>query len=163
MHAYRRYGPIITTLAVGALAACGSAAGPGPAAPEPEDVAVGYGTTPADDVTGAIQSVDTERAALCSNTLLEMLEGRVAGLEVIRGPGGQVQLRLRGTTSITGDTNPLIVIDGVPVLPGHIESALSLVMPQDVAHIDVLKDAGSTAIYGSRGANGVIIIRTKKR
>jgi TonB-dependent SusC/RagA subfamily outer membrane receptor len=92
----------------------------------------------------------------------EMLRG-VAGLEVTRLSNGGYQIRIRGQRSIRGnpaDDDPLIVIDGVPASTGP--AALADLAPQDIARIDVLKDAGATSQYGSRGANGVIVITTKR-
>jgi len=80
---------------------------------------------------------------------------------VIHLPYGDVSLRIRGTRSLHGDNEPLLVIDGVPA-HGAIGAALAGLVPRDIARIDVLKDAGSTAIYGIQGANGVILITTKR-
>jgi TonB-dependent SusC/RagA subfamily outer membrane receptor len=85
----------------------------------------------------------------------------VPGLTVIRLPNGDISLRIRGDRSFQGDNEPLLVIDGRPVR-GDIGAALAGLAPRDIERIDVLKDAGSTAIYGSQGANGVIIITTKR-
>ncbi|HEU4565904.1 MAG TPA: TonB-dependent receptor plug domain-containing protein [Gemmatimonadaceae bacterium] len=92
----------------------------------------------------------------------EMLEGRVPGLEVVRTAGGGYTLRIRGVHSFGGRDEPLVVIDGMPILPGGLSTALSGLVPHDIARIDVLKDAGSTAAYGVRGANGVIVITTRR-
>ncbi|HEY6157262.1 MAG TPA: TonB-dependent receptor plug domain-containing protein [Gemmatimonadales bacterium] len=94
----------------------------------------------------------------------EMLRG-VAGLDVTRLPDGGYQLRIRGHRSIRGnpgDDDPLVVIDGIPISREAVGSALAALTPGDVARIEVLKDAGATGFYGSRGANGVIVITTKR-
>ena len=101
----------------------------------------------------------------------KLLEGRVAGLQVLRSPNGDISLRIRGNTPITdpttgqpyGETEPLLVIDGLPVSSGSISMALRALDPHEIANIQVLKDVASTSGYGIRGANGVILITTKKR
>lgn len=95
----------------------------------------------------------------------DLLQGRVPGLEVRRLPGGNYTLRIRGQHGLRGnptDDEPLLVIDGTPVPSGSIGSALAGIAPRDVARIDVLKDAAATGTYGSRAANGVIIVTTKR-
>jgi TonB-dependent SusC/RagA subfamily outer membrane receptor len=100
-----------------------------------------------------------------------MLAGRVPGLQVVRSPNGDISLRIRGNTQVTdpvtgqpfGETEPLLVIDGMSVSSGGISNALRALDPHDVANIQVLKDVSSTSGYGIRGANGVILITTKKR
>ena len=124
-----------------------------------EVVSVGYGTMRRSDLTGSISTV-TERnlaTGILPSTEL-VLQGRVAGLTVTRGSGDPASggsLRLRGGTSLTASNNPLIVVDGIAGVD------INIVQPSDIQSIDVLKDASATAIYGSRGANGVIIITTK--
>ena len=90
----------------------------------------------------------------------EVLRGRIAGVDVRQGPGGIV-IRIRGVTSIMGSNEPLYVVDGVPVRPGQ-GGALVGISPYDIESIEVLKDAVSTTMYGVRGANGVIVIKTKR-
>ena len=87
-------------------------------------------------------------------TIAELLQGRVAGVQVING-----RIRIRGINSIQGNNEPLIVLDGIPLV---VDPSTSHINPHDIQSINVLKDAASTAIYGSRGANGVIEIKTKK-
>lgn len=122
-------------------------------------VVVGYGTQKKRDLTGAVSSVKSEVITLTpSSNAMESLQGRVAGLDITResGQAGEgVSMQLRGNRSITASGNPLFIIDG---LPGDY-SALN---PNDIESIEVLKDASSTAVYGSEGANGVVIITTKK-
>ena len=126
-----------------------------------ELVAVGYGTMRKSDLTGAISTVGAEDLAKGTLSSTEqVLQGKVAGLTVIQGtgdPSSGASLRLRGGTSLTASNNPLIVIDGIPGVD------INQVQPGDIASVDVLKDASATAIYGSRGANGVIIITTKSK
>jgi TonB-linked SusC/RagA family outer membrane protein len=126
-----------------------------------EVVVVGYGSLRKRDVTGAVVSV-SERALrdVPVPNLQQALQGRAAGLEIQRvgnQPGAGGQIRIRGIRSISGSNEPLFVVDGIPW-----DGTLNDINPDDVASIDVLKDASATAIYGSRGANGVILVTTKK-
>lgn len=128
-----------------------------------EVVVVGYGTQRKQDITGSVATIDPDR--LKERPVMnfaEALAGQMAGVHIqqISGmPGGEdLSVRIRGTSSITQSSEPLYVIDGFPVDGG----AFRLVTPQDIESIQVLKDASSTAIYGSRGASGVVIITTKK-
>jgi TonB-dependent SusC/RagA subfamily outer membrane receptor len=91
----------------------------------------------------------------------QVLMGRFPGVTVTRAPDGGISVRIRGTTSIRGNNEPLYVIDGVAIQPGP-GGSLSGINPHDIASIEVLKDPAETAVYGLRGANGVIIIRTKR-
>ena len=111
-------------------------------------------------MTGSITSLRPEETDAGVTQVVQMLE-RVPGLTVIHLPNGDVSLRIRGTRSLHGDNEPLLVIDGVPA-HGAIGAALAGLVPRDIARIDVLQDAGSTAIYGIQGANGVILITTKR-
>ena len=127
-----------------------------------EVVVVGYGTQRKKDVTGAVVSVGEKalREVPTSN-LQGALQGRAAGLEVQRTstrPGAGAVIRIRGERSINGSNDPLIVLDGIPYEGGNLND----INPDDVASVDILKDASATAIYGSRGSNGVILITTKK-
>lgn len=128
-----------------------------------EVLVVGYGTQKKSDLTGSVSTVSGE--ALKNRPVMnfgEALTGQVAGLQIqqIDGtPGGEnLSIRVRGVTSITQSNEPLYVVDGYPMESG----ALALLNPSNIENIQVLKDASSTAIYGSRGANGVVIITTKK-
>lgn len=91
----------------------------------------------------------------------EALTGRFPGVEVNRTPSGGIAVRIRGGSSLMGNNEPLYVIDGIEIAPGP-DGALAGINPYDIDSIEVLKDATSTAMYGSRGANGVIIIKMKK-
>lgn len=126
-----------------------------------EVVVVGYGTQKKGDITGAITSVnDKALTEVPVANLQQALQGRASGLEVQRtgtAPGAGAQIRIRGTRSISGSNDPLIVLDGIPF-----DGNLNDINPNDVASIEILKDASATAIYGSRGANGILLITTKK-
>jgi TonB-linked SusC/RagA family outer membrane protein len=126
-----------------------------------EVVVVGYGTQKKRDITGAISSVKgSEIAEQPTTNAAQALKGKVAGLDVFSSgnePGAGANILLRGQRSIKNDNSPLIVLDGIPMVGGFNE-----INPNDIASIEVLKDASSTAIYGSRAANGVLIITTKR-
>ena len=126
---------------------------------EVQVVAVGYGTQKKSDLTGAISTVTSDNLVKGTISSTEqVLQGKVAGLNIIRpsgDPAAGSTLRLRGGTSLTASNSPLIVVDGIAGVD------INVVQPADIKSIDVLKDASATAIYGSRGANGVIIITTK--
>jgi TonB-linked SusC/RagA family outer membrane protein len=123
-------------------------------------VVVGYATVRRKDLTGSVSSVTAkELKDVPINSAAEALSGRLAGVQVKSSegaPGADVDIYVRGRNSITQSGSPLYIVDGVQV-----ENALSVLSPQDIESIDVLKDAASTAIYGARGSNGVIIITTK--
>lgn len=125
-----------------------------------EVVVIGYGTARKSDLTGAISQVSAKSFENQPLTRVEdALQGRAAGVTVSKaggGPGQAVKVRIRGVNSINGNNSPLVVIDGV------IGGDLSTLNPNDIASMDVLKDASATAIYGSRGSNGVILVSTKK-
>lgn len=144
--------------------ACGRATPAPPAAPEPEAVSFGYGSQERSEISGSVASLsarelDNVRVARVE----ELLQGRIPGLQVIRRANGDFSLRVRGSGSLVGNDEPLLVIDGMPIRMGGIGQALLGIAPQDIARVDVLKDAGAAAIYGSRSANGVIVITTKRR
>lgn len=126
-------------------------------------VAIGYGTAKRSDLTGAISSVSAATIAKVPVTTVDQaLQGRAAGVQVTNNdasPGGNLSVLIRGTGSLApGGNGPLYVVDGYPLNTGGINN----INPSDIASIDVLKDASSTAIYGIRAANGVVIITTKK-
>lgn len=126
-----------------------------------EVVVVGYGTQKKSDVTGSIASVDASAIAKAATTdATGALQGRMPGVVVVKNvarPGAGYSINIRGTHSIGGSNSPLFVIDGIPTTSG-----LNDLNPTDIDKIDVLKDASATAIYGSRGANGVVIVTTKR-
>lgn len=149
--------------ALATLAGCGAPGLP-PAGPAPGDVDVGYGTQPAEDVTGAVTSVSggavNESGPL---KIEELLRGRVAGLHITPLPDGQgFRLRLRGTNSLLADIEPLVVLDGMHISTGELNNALAGLTAADIRQVDVLKDVASTSIYGMRGAGGVILITTRR-
>lgn len=126
-----------------------------------EVTVIGYGTTSKKDLTGAVTSFDAEKQLrdAPNNSLEQALVGRLAGVQIGASEGSldaDYRIVIRGGGSITQDNSPLYIIDGVQV-----EDGLKSLSPQDIERIDVLKDASSTAIYGSRGANGVVLITTK--
>src|SRR6185503_11388971 len=132
-------------------------------------VIVGYGRQRKSDLTGSVGSVRAaqlqERPAASVN---QALAGRIAGVQVNTNsgrPGGQTNVRIRGFSSINTSNNPLYVVDGV-ILPVGTQSqnsnSIDFINPDDIASVEVLKDASATAIYGARGANGVILVTTKK-
>ncbi|MBP2831710.1 TonB-dependent receptor [Aquimarina sp. U1-2] len=142
-------------------------------------VVIGYGSVRKKDVTGAVATVKPEDFNQgVQNSPDQLIQGRVAGVQVTAAsgePGAANNIRIRGTSSIRGGNNPLIVVDGVPLDGGNTSAGsdvgtgrssarnpLNFINPNDIASIDVLKDASATAIYGSRGSNGVVIITTKK-
>jgi TonB-dependent starch-binding outer membrane protein SusC len=142
------------------LAACGAARG-ARTVPALERGEQGYGSTLRGEATGGTTSLSGEElTAQRVNNVEELLDGRVPGLLVTR-TGGALSVRVRGVRSFLGNNEPLVVIDGIPMNAPTVSQALSGLAPQSVARIDVLKDAGSTAAFGSRGANGVILVTTK--
>ena len=145
-----------------------------------EVVVIGYGTVLKKDISGSISSVSVnDRVATQSNSVDQLLQGRASGVQVIQNgatPGSGISVKIRGTNSLRGNNEPLYVIDGIiissageDVLPTGIgntgqetQNGLNGINPRDIESIQVLKDASATAIYGSRGANGVVLITTKK-
>ena len=122
-------------------------------------VVIGYGTQKKRDLTGAVVSMKNEDVTIApTSDVMEALQGKIAGFDITKESGeigAGVNLLLRGSRSIYGDNQPLFIIDG---LPGSYES----ISPNDIESVDVLKDASATAIYGSAGANGVVLITTKR-
>jgi TonB-linked SusC/RagA family outer membrane protein len=145
-----------------------------------EVVVVGYGTVKKKDATGAVSALgskDFQKGIVTSPE--QLMQGRVAGVQITQQsgePGGGINVRIRGTSSVLGGNNPLFVIDGVPLSGDNTSSGgdnqgvgrqpaknpLNFLNPDDIASMDILKDASATAIYGSRGANGVVLITTKR-
>lgn len=145
-----------------------------------EVVVIGYGTTTKKDATGAVDAISSKDLTTVSAINPgAALRGKIAGVQVSQAngePGGGLNIRVRGNSSVRGGNDPLIVIDGIPLSGGNVsaggadiagvgsssaKSALNFINQEDIESITVLKDASSTAIYGSRGANGVVIITTK--
>lgn len=144
-----------------------------------EVVVIGYGSTTVKDATGSVASVtseDFQKGVISSPE--QLIQGKTAGVQIASGsgePGSGISIRIRGTSSVRSNNNPLFVVDGVPLPSGDTSAEgsdigvgssaarnpLSFLNPNDIENISILKDASSTAIYGSRGANGVVIITTK--
>lgn len=142
-----------------------------------EVVVVGYGKQKRSDLTGAISSVSSDKISVTPVPTLDLaLQGRAAGLQITSTsaePGGGTTMRIRGSNSVNGNNEPLIVLDGYPLPVGGEASSnstsraqgsnlLGFLNPTEIESVEVLKDASATAIYGSRGANGVIVVTTKK-
>ena len=145
-----------------------------------EVVVVGYGTVKKKDATGAVSAIGTKdfnKGVISSPE--QLMQGRVAGVAITQNngePGGGINVRIRGTSSIRAGNGPLFVVDGVPLSGGSVtadgpsgglgsssaRNPLNFLNPDDIASIDILKDASATAIYGARGAQGVVFITTKK-
>lgn len=126
-------------------------------------VVIGYGSVKKSDVTGSVASVKTEALKeIPANSVEGLLQGRAAGLQVINSsqdPGADATVRIRGGSSLRGSNSPLVVVDGFPLGDA---GDLKQINPSDIVNIEILKDASASAIYGSRGANGVIMITTKR-
>ena len=126
-----------------------------------EVVVIGYGTQRREAVTGSVANVNGEKLnQIAATNAAQALQGRIAGVlmtQTSSQPGAEMQIRIRGQRSLSASNDPLIVLDGIPFM-----GQLSDINPSDIKSIDILKDASATAIYGSRGANGVIIITTVK-
>ncbi len=124
-----------------------------------EVVVIGYGTVNKRDLTGSVASVSSQDiASIPVSSASEALTGKMAGVNITTtegSPDADIKIRIRGGGSLSQDNSPLYIVDGFPV------SSISDIAPSEIQSIDVLKDASSTAIYGARGANGVIIVTTK--
>ena len=176
------YAPLVQTITVAAGATANVEFSlPPRAAVLSEVVTTGYGTQRREAISGSVSTVDAEAAnkGVIAN-VNQMLAGRVAGVTTVTSngePGGGVQIRIRGGTSISASNDPLYVVDGVPLQNDEISpdapgiaginpqlsrNPLNSINPNDIESITILKDASATAIYGSRGANGVILITTKR-
>lgn len=145
-----------------------------------EVVAIGYGTVKKSDLTGSVSSLRKEAMNTGVNsTMTGLLQGKAAGVQITQAsmePGGGTTVQIRGAGSVNAGSGPLYVIDGLPIENGQVISAngntipgvsvprspLSSINPSDIESIEILKDASATAIYGARGANGVILVTTKK-
>lgn len=140
-------------------AGCRAAAAPlPPAVSPPDEVNIGYGSQKRQNVTGSVSSLTADELGKPRSATMErVLRGRIPGLQVVRQPGGEISLWIRGLGSPRERTGPHVVIDGVNATTVD----LLALDPQVVERIDVLKDAAA-AVYGFRGANGVILVRTKR-
>ncbi|RZL98650.1 MAG: SusC/RagA family TonB-linked outer membrane protein, partial [Pedobacter sp.] len=124
-------------------------------------VVIGYGTQRREAITGSVASIGGDKLRdVPSPNISQALQGRLPGVDISQTstkPGATMQIRIRGSRSLTADNNPLIVLDGIPF-----QGSIADINPNDIKSVDVLKDASATAIYGSRGANGVILITTNR-
>ncbi len=140
-----------------------------------EIVITGYGTQAQKTLTGSIASVSGKSIEnIPAPSSDQLLQGRAAGVQVSANsgtPGGGMQVRIRGTTSINGSSDPLYVVDGIPIQSGNLSgiglggsstNPIADINPADIASMEILKDASATAIYGARAANGVVLITTKR-
>lgn len=146
-----------------------------------EVVVVGYGNMRKSDITGSVSSVKvSDQEANSATSLQSLIEGKAAGVQVTTGdaaPGSAINIKIRGTSSLTGSSEPLYVVDGIIMnsamqdtqamntgggMVQNAQNGLTGISPQDIESMEILKDASATAIYGSLGANGVILITTKK-
>lgn len=126
-----------------------------------EVIVIGYGTQRKESVTGSVSSIGGEVLnEVPSANITQSLQGRVSGVDITQTsskPGAGMQIRIRGSRSLTASNDPLVVLDGIPFA-----GSISDINPSDIKSVDILKDASATAIYGSRGANGVILVTTMK-
>ncbi len=133
-----------------------------------EVMVIGYGTTTKKDATGAVASISAEQIRdLPVSSVDQKLKGQVPGVQISTTtgtPGGGTSIKIRGSGSIGAGDNPLFVVDGYPIsnTSGQVSNPLNVINPNDIESVTILKDASSTAIYGSRGSNGVIVITTKQ-
>lgn len=126
-----------------------------------EKVNIGYGSQKPEDVTGSVERATTKDFGNRDvGTVEELIEGQFPGVTLQRNPGGGVRINIQGATSFHGSTEPLYVVDGMSIMPGP-NGTLSFLNTKDIQSIEVLKGA-SASVYGSRGANGVILITTKR-
>ncbi len=150
MTAFATRSLLTALLMVGVVSACARRTGSKPA---------DSGAQPSPSVGNVVTSEDIERNP--GKPIEQILEERFPGVEVVRRSDGGLSLRIRGATSVNSGTEPLYVIDGVPAVPGPTGGFTGL-NPHEILSIQVLKDPGTTAMYGVRGANGVILIKTKR-
>lgn len=134
-----------------------------------EVMVIGYGQVKKEDATGAVAAIDADDFNKGSSASpQDLIVGKIAGVQLTSNggaPGSGATIRIRGGSSLIANNDPLIIVDGVPLASGGVSgmrNPLNLINPQDIETFTVLKDASSTAIYGSRAANGVILITTKK-
>lgn len=153
---------LVCGLTLAPLAACHQRS-PVSGEPSPaEKVNVGYGEQSREQTGGAVQSATADALGSVKATQVEkLLEGRFPGVHVVRTPAGGFMIHIRGASTILGSKGPLYVVDGIPVEVDP-QRGLDWLNPADIARIDVLKNAPETSIYGVRGANGVILITTKR-
>jgi TonB-dependent starch-binding outer membrane protein SusC len=160
--ASRVYGALLSGLAFTALVACHHPSSVAAKPPAPENVKVGYGEQSREQIGAAVQSATADELQDVKATQVEqLLEGRFPGVDVVRTRSGGFSVRIRGATTFLASNEPLYVVDGIPVEVDR-ERGLDWLSPAEIERIDVLKDPAETTMYGVRGANGVIIITTKR-
>ena len=146
----RRLAASLAALALIATAACGGSKSAGQSPSPSTGRPIESNTVSGEEMRNTnVQSIE------------EYLNGRVAGLQAVRDEAGRLSLRIRGVAS--AEAEPLLIIDGTPVAQGANGDALRALNPRDISRVEVLKDASQTAMYGSRGANGVVVIRLRKK
>lgn len=154
---------VVVTAFAGVTLGCGAMrTAPAASRLPPQHPGGGLEAVVASDGTTSVATIDgDELRGIRAAQVEETLEGRVAGVQVIRHAGGGISIRIRGATSFIGGTEPLYIVDGMPVQadPGR---GLDWLNPGDVQRIEILKDAAATSIYGVRGANGVVVITTRR-
>jgi TonB-linked SusC/RagA family outer membrane protein len=131
-----------------------------------EIVVTGYGAQKRREITGSIVTINSESIErIATGSSIDAIKGQVAGVDISSSggrPGQAPQVRIRGRRSISASNDPLYVVDGIPITSGGASGAVFDINPQDIQSMEILKDAAATAVYGSRGANGVILITTKR-
>jgi TonB-dependent SusC/RagA subfamily outer membrane receptor len=155
---------LLTLTGAGALVA-GMACSRHPAPdskPSADSVQVGYGAQPKDKVIGAVTTLTESDMSARPLRIEEMLRNKIPGI-AISGSGNALRLRLRGTNSMLLEQEPLVIVDDVMIQTGNISNALAGLSGEDIVQVSVLRDIASTSIYGSRGAGGVILIKTKAK
>ena len=144
------------------LGACGTHPAPGTVDMQNDRVSIGYGDQSRSQIAGAVTSVTpSERDRRTFSRMEDLLRARIPGAQIVRAANGDFSIRFRGPSTLLGSNDALIVVDGVPLMAGGGLGSTGL-RPGDIARIDVLRDAGSAAIYGVRGANGVVLIKTRR-
>jgi TonB-dependent starch-binding outer membrane protein SusC len=149
---------LVVGLLLPAIAGCAGQPTPG-TSPAPAVASDGYAPIVTHSAAGAVQSLAVDESNANVGRVEEMITGRFSGVDVIPTSNGGYTLRIRGVGSFFGNSEPLIVVDGISLSPG---TGLNWLSPHDIFRIDVLKNPAETAIYGSRGGSGVIVITTKK-
>jgi TonB-dependent SusC/RagA subfamily outer membrane receptor len=133
---------------------------PSAAPSEADDVSLGYGSESRATSTATVSSLSGSNIQDMRARRVEELLERLPGISVMRQTNGDLSVRIRGVRSLMGNNEPLYVVDGVPISASGLLSATEGIVPDQIRRIDVLKDAGSLAMYGARGANGVVVITT---
>jgi TonB-dependent starch-binding outer membrane protein SusC len=165
VHAGNPVTPALGVLLLAFAVGCSGTRGAEPATspvPSGDQVVLGYVTESRENSTASVATLSRDDMDQMRVSRVEEMLHRLPGVEVFRGAGGDYRVRIRGVRTLTGNTDPLFVVDGIPITGRGLMSATTGLAPEHIQRIDVLKDAGSLAMYGSRGANGVIVITTKR-